>query len=109
MVIGLEGNYSNLQNNDIQSIVKVDRVLIMPSPLSPLHPISDQYPPKCYHCSIGEFDNKEHYEEHVVNCHKGLTCYPGPADLDKYNLEPQGMLWENPPPTGIYFEKIGSK
>jgi hypothetical protein len=24
-----------------------------------------------------------------------LTGYPGPADLEKHNLEPQEMYWEN--------------
>ncbi|MPZ06930.1 MAG: hypothetical protein GEU26_11045 [Nitrososphaeraceae archaeon] len=99
----------NSQNNDIKSIVKYDRQSqIMPSPLSPLHPSHVEYPPKCYYCIIGGFSDKDHYEEHVVRCHKGLTGYPGPTDLEKHNLEPQGMYWENPRNAGINFEQEGS-
>jgi hypothetical protein len=66
----------------------------MPSPPSPLHPNSDQYPPKCYHCNVNGFSSREHYESHGIRHHVGLTLYPGPADLKALGLEPQGMQWE---------------
>jgi hypothetical protein len=76
----------------------------MPSLPSPLHLNDVEYPPKCYHCIIRGFSNKDHYEEHVSRCHNGLPGYPGPADLEKHKLEPQGMYWEDPGRSEIYFE-----
>jgi DNA-binding transcriptional ArsR family regulator len=67
-----------------------------------------EFPPKCYYCIVGGFNNKDRYEEHVIRCHKGLTAYPGPADLERHNLAPQGMYWENPRPAGINFEEENS-
>ena len=85
-------------------IPKADKVPIMPSPPSPLHPISDQFPPKCYYCNVNWFSTKDQYERHVVGYHKNVPCYPGPADLEKLGLTPQGMLWEQELPRDQYFE-----
>jgi hypothetical protein len=116
---GSEGNIDALQpkNTDFHEgkviqncIPKADRVPIMPSPPSPLHPISDHFPPKCYHCNINGFSTKDQYERHVVSYHKNLPCYPGPADLGKLGLIPQGMSWEQQLPRDQYFEfELGSK
>ena len=62
------------------------------------------YPPKCYHCNINGFTNKDQYERHVMGYHRNLPCYPGPADLEKLGLTPQGMLWEQQLPRDQYFE-----
>ena len=104
---GSEGNIDTLpKDNDIQSIVeKFDEMSKMPSPPSPLHPYSDEYPPKCYHCNIGGFSSKEHYESHGIRHHVGLTLYPGPADMKVHGLEPQGMQWEKDPKINITFEE----
>jgi hypothetical protein len=63
-----------------------------------------EYPPKCYHCNVNSFTTKDQYERHVVSYHKNLPCYPGPADLEKFVLTPQGMSWEQPLPRDQYFE-----
>ena len=63
-----------------------------------------EYPPKCYHCNVNGFANKDQYERHVVSYHKNLPCYPGPADLEKLGLMPQGMSWEQQLPRDRYFE-----
>lgn len=69
-----------------------------------------EYPPKCYHCNVNGFTTKDQYERHVVNRHTNLPCYPGPADLEKLSLEPQGMSWEQELPRDQYFEfELGSK
>jgi hypothetical protein len=69
-----------------------------------------EYPPKCYHCNVNGFTTKAQYERHVVNHHTNLPCYPGPADLEKHSLEPQGMSWEQELPRDHYFEfELGSK
>jgi hypothetical protein len=56
----------------------------------------------------GGFSSKDQYEGHVIRCHKDLPGYPGPADLEKHKLEPQGMYWESPRPAGINFEEENS-
>jgi predicted transcriptional regulator len=63
-----------------------------------------EYPPKCYHCNVNGFTTKDQYERHVVNHHTNLPCYPGPADLEKLGLMPQGMSWEQQLPRDQYFE-----
>jgi predicted transcriptional regulator len=63
-----------------------------------------EYPPKCYHCNVNGFTNKDQYEGHVIRFHRNLPCYPGPADLEKFVLTPQGMSWEQPLPRDQYFE-----
>jgi hypothetical protein len=69
-----------------------------------------EYPPKCYHCIVNGFTTKAQYERHVVIHHTNLPCYPGPADLEKLSLEPQGMSWEQELPRDQYFEfELGSK
>ena len=52
----------------------------------------------CYYCNTPAFNDQEEYEKHSVQKHPGKPAYSGPADLKKYNLEPQGMYWENPRP-----------
>lgn len=63
-----------------------------------------EYPPKCYHCTVNGFSTKDQYERHVVNHHKNLSGYPGPPDLEKLGLIPQGMPWEQVLPRNIYFD-----
>jgi hypothetical protein len=41
-----------------------------------------EYPRKCYYCTIGGFNNKNHYETHVIRCHKGKTAYPSHTDIE---------------------------
>jgi hypothetical protein len=53
-----------------------------------------EFPPRCYHCNINGFSTNNQYERHVVGYHRNLPCYPGPADLEKLGLIPQGMSWE---------------
>ena len=76
---------------------------IAPSPPSPRH-LSNEFPPKCYHCNINGFATKDQYEEHGIRVHKNLPLYPGPADLEKLGLTPQGMSWEQQLPRDLYFE-----
>lgn len=110
---GNEGNIDTLQpkNTDFDEgkviqncIPKADKVPIMSSPPSPLHPISDQFLPKCYHCNVNGFSTKDQYETHVVGYHRNLPCYPGLSDLEKLGLMPQGMSWEQQLPRDQYFE-----
>jgi hypothetical protein len=54
----------------------------------------NEFPPKCYYCGYLEHRNKKEYERHCVTRHPGLLCYPGPADIRKSALTPQGMFWE---------------
>jgi hypothetical protein len=63
----------------------------MPSLPSPVHPNHTEYPPKCYHCAVGGFIDKDHYEGHVIRYHEDLPGYPGPADVEKHKLEAKGM------------------
>lgn len=63
-----------------------------------------EYPPKCYHCNANRFTTKDQYEEHGIRLHKNLPLYPGPVDLEKLGLMPQGMTWEQQLPRGQYFE-----
>ena len=101
-----EGNNSNLRDNNIPSISRNDsQSHSMPSLPSPLHLNQVEFPPKCYYCIAGRFSTKNQYEEHIVRCHNGLPGYPGPADMEKHTLEPQGMNWENQKKVRIYFEK----
>jgi hypothetical protein len=113
---GNEGNEDNIdtlqsKNSDshegkvIQNcITKADRMPLMPSVPSSLQSISDQFPPKCYHCNIGGFSSKEHYEIHGIRHHVGLTLYPGPADMKALGLEPQDMQWEKDSKIKVKFE-----
>lgn len=79
---------------DVQTQLKSDDSLsYMPSPPSPPSP-SKEFPPKCYHCNIHGFGNKDSYEAHGIRVHKGMPLYPGKADLDKHDLIPQNMPWE---------------
>lgn len=109
---GSEGNIDTLQPENtgihegkvIQNcITEADRVRIMPSPPSPLHP-SGEFPPKCYHCNVDGFTTKDKYEEHGVRVHKNLPLYPGPADLESLGLTPQGMSWEQEVQRDQFFE-----
>lgn len=52
------------------------------------------FPPHCYHCSLGPFTTVDSYEIHVVTKHVNLPGYPGPGDLISLHLKPQGMRWE---------------
>ena len=63
-----------------------------------------EYPPKCYHCTTNSFTNKDQYERHMVNHHRDLPGYPGPPDLRKLGLIPQGLPWEQELPRDQYFE-----
>lgn len=63
-----------------------------------------EYPPKCYHCNANGFTTQDQYERHVVNYHRNLPCYPGPADLESLGLTPQGMPWEQQLSRDQYFE-----
>lgn len=85
---------------------------LLPSPPSPCHPSSSSsranassgdFPPKCYYCNINGFSTKDLYEEHGIRIHKNLPLYPGPADLEKLGLTPQGMSWEKELPRDQYF------
>jgi hypothetical protein len=110
---GSEGNIDTFQPENTEfhegkviqnCITKANRVPIMPSPPSPLHPNSDPYPPKCYYCKTNGFSSKDQYEGHGVLMHKNLPLYPGPADLERHALAPQGMSWEQELPRAQYFE-----
>jgi hypothetical protein len=83
-----------------------DKVPIMPSAPSAFSPkpISDQFPPKCYHCNVNRFTTKDQYEEHGIRFHKNLPCYPGFADIESLGLEPQGMQWEIDPKIEVTFD-----
>lgn len=48
--------------------------------------------------------DQDQYEERGVRLHKNLPLYPGPADLQKHGLMPQGMSWEQQLPREQYFE-----
>lgn len=63
-----------------------------------------EYPPKCYHCNANGFTTKDQYDRHVVARHRNLSGYPGPSDLEKHGLIPQGMPWEQELPRDEYFE-----
>lgn len=66
--------------------------------------IKIEYPPKCYHCNVNGFTTKDHYDRHVITCHRNLPGYPGPPDLEKLGLIPQGMPWEQELPRDKYFD-----
>jgi hypothetical protein len=66
--------------------------------------IEIEYPPKCYHCTVDGFTTKNQYERHVVCHHTNLPGYPGPPDLEKHGLMPQGMPWEKVLPRDKYFD-----
>ena len=57
----------------------------------------DEYPPDCYYCDE-DFDGigKQGYEKHVLDKHQKMVCYPGPADIELYDLTPKGIWWEAP-------------
>ena len=69
-----------------------------------------EYPPKCYYCDVNGFATKDQYDRHVVVRHINLPGYPGPTDLEKHGLIPQGMPWEKELPRNRYFDfEIESK
>jgi hypothetical protein len=45
----------------------------------------------CNSCDFGSVDG---YEHHVVVRHPNLPGYPGPADIQFYDLKKLGMSWE---------------
>lgn len=63
-----------------------------------------EYPPKCYHCNVNGFTTKDQYDRHVITHHRNLPAYPGPPDLRKLGLIPQGLPWEQELPRDQYFE-----
>lgn len=63
-----------------------------------------EYPPRCYHCNVNGFTTKDQYDRHVVARHRNLPGYPGPPDLEKLGLIPQGMSWEKELPRKLYFD-----
>jgi hypothetical protein len=81
-----------------------DSPSLAPSLPSPRHSQNQEFPSKCYHCNIYGFASKDQYEEHGIRVHKSLPLYPGPADLERLGLTPQGMSWEQELPRDQYFE-----
>ena len=65
-----------------------------------------EYPPKCYYCNVNGFTTTDQYERHVVARHRNLPGYPGPPDLERLGLIPQGMSWEKELPRKLYFEFV---
>lgn len=52
-----------------------------------------RYPADCYYCDR-TINGKVEYESHIITKHPGKPSYPGLADLEFYNIEPKGMVWE---------------
>ncbi len=52
-----------------------------------------RYPTDCYYCDR-TINGKVEYESHIITKHPGKPSYPGLADLEFYNIEPKGMVWE---------------
>ena len=63
-----------------------------------------EYPSKCYHCNVNGFMTKDEYDRHVITRHRNLPGYPGPPDLRRLGLIPQGLPWEQELPRDQYFE-----
>jgi len=63
-----------------------------------------EHPSKCYHCNVNGFTTKDEYDRHVITRHRNLPGYPGPPDLRRLGLIPQGMPWEQELPRDQYFE-----
>jgi hypothetical protein len=68
------------------------------------HSTAVEFPQKCYHCNVNGFTTKDQYERHVICHHRNLPGYPGPPDLKKLGLIPQGMPWEQELPRDKYFD-----
>lgn len=51
-------------------------------------------PSKCYYCDIGNFQNRDEYQKHVVIKHPGKLCYPGLVDIKLLKIKQQFMPWE---------------
>lgn len=62
--------------------------------MKPLSKPNREFPPYCYYCDINPFGNVDEYERHIVMKHPGMPGYPGPCDIKKLSLKPQGMYWE---------------
>lgn len=83
----------NLEENDLK---KVDTLYVKyeSEPISASHASrASQYPHHCYRCDF-EPVNKQEYESHCFEHHKGFSGYPNMASIVAYGLEPQGMDWE---------------
>jgi hypothetical protein len=54
---------------------------------------ADDYPTRCYRCNFRP-DNKQQYDNHCFDYHRGFSGYPNRASIEAYRLEPQGFEWE---------------
>jgi replicative DNA helicase Mcm len=55
---------------------------------------SGDFPPKCYRCEFLP-ENKQEYDKHCFQKHRGFSGYPNLPSLEANGLEPQGMWWED--------------
>lgn len=87
-----EGNEGNEGISECVSIDK-DKQTHPDLPSEPSEPTAE-YPPKCYHCDLHDFDSKSDYESHCVLRHPKKPGYPNSVDIQALNLIPQMMSWE---------------